>query len=423
MKINRRQFVACSAAGIFIPSVYASGNEQPIDREITGKTICGYQGWFNAKGDGMDLSFRHYQTGKGLFHPGHCTIDLWPDVSEFGAGERYDSAFGHKDGTTAQVFSSANAKTIARHHQWMKDYGIDGLALQRFGQVLKNNKLRRMRDRVTEHTRDAAKQSGRLWMNMYDLSGMKGGQPQSRIAEDWLKLIEQDVTRDKSYIHHKGKPIVAIWGVGFNDNRDYTLEDCSELIDRISMGGRFSIMLGIPYYWREQGRDTINDPRLHDVLRKADILSPWAVGRYGEVNNALRRGETILKPDVDWCNKHGKHYLPVIFPGFSWQNLKKSKGAESKLDQIPRRGGQFLWAQAEAARKAGAESLYVAMFDEIDEATAIFKCTNDPPVGESKFIDFEGLPNDHYLWLTGQIAERLRIGQGPKIEAMPKRKS
>lgn len=31
---------------------------------------------------------------------------------------------------------------------------------------------------------------------------------------------------------------------------------------------------------------------------------------------------------------------------------------------------------------AGAESLYLAMFDEIDEGTAFFKCTNTPPVGK-----------------------------------------
>ena len=46
--------------------------------------------------------------------------------------------------------------------------------------------------------------------------------------------------------------------------------------------------------------------------------------------------------------------------------------------------------------------IYQAMFDEVDEATAIFKCTNNPPVGESEFLDYEGLRSDHYLWLVGQ---------------------
>ena len=51
---------------------------------------------------------------------------------------------------------------------------------------------------------------------------------------------------------------------------------------------------------------------------------------------------------------------------------------------------------------------YVAMFDEMDEGTAIFKCTNDVPAGASLFVTFDGLPSDHYLWLTGQGGELLR---------------
>ena len=37
------------------------------------------------------------------------------------------------------------------------------------------------------------------------------------------------------------------------------------------------------------------------------------------------------------------------------------------------------------AIQAGAEMIYVAMFDEIDEGTAIFKCAKKVPVGK-KYI-------------------------------------
>jgi hypothetical protein len=52
--------------------------------------------------------------------------------------------------------------------------------------------------------------------------------------------------------------------------------------------------------------------------------------------------------------------------------------------------------------------IYQAMFDEVDEGTAIFKCTNSPPVGANPFVTFEGLPSDHYLWLTGMGGRLLR---------------
>ena len=57
------------------------------------------------------------------------------------------------------------------------------------------------------------------------------------------------------------------------------------------------------------------------------------------------------------------------------------------------------------AIKAGAEMIYVAMFDEVNEGTAIFKCSDNPPVSEvAQFIDMDGKPSDHYLWLTGKAA-------------------
>ena len=121
-----------------------------------------------------------------------------------------------------------------------------------------------------------------------------------------------------------------------------------------------------------------------------------------------------------WVAKHGLDYLPVIFPGFSWQNLQRTHGRATALNQIPRRKGALLWSQAAALRAAGTSMLYVAMFDEVDEGTAIFKCTNDPPVGESRFATYEGLPSDHYLWLTGRVGALLR-GELPVERELPVR--
>ena len=64
--------------------------------------------------------------------------------------------------------------------------------------------------------------------------------------------------------------------------------------------------------------------------------------------------------------------------------------------------------------------LYVAMFDEMDEGTAIFKTNQHPPVGESSFLAEPNLPSDHYLWLTGRIGQMLR-GDLPASEEMPVR--
>jgi hypothetical protein len=178
------------------------------------------------------------------------------------------------------------------------------------------------------------------------------------------------------------------------------------------------VMVGVPCYWRTQTRDTIRDPKLLEVIALADIVSPWAVGRFSKPEQAAERVDALLKPDFAWCNERKLDYLPVAFPGFSWRNLQKDRGRDEKTDAIPRLGGKFLWSQAVAVRKAGIDSLYVAMFDEMDEGTAIFKTTNDPPVGESRFVSEPGLKSDHYLWLTGEIGKLLR---GTRGDDFPKR--
>lgn len=58
----------------------------------------------------------------------------------------------------------------------------------------------------------------------------------------------------------------------------------------------------------------------------------------------------------------------------------------------------------------------VAMFDEVDEGTAVFKCANDVPVGEkSQFVTYDGLPGDFYLKMVGE-GTKLFQGQKPSSE-------
>jgi hypothetical protein len=64
--------------------------------------------------------------------------------------------------------------------------------------------------------------------------------------------------------------------------------------------------------------------------------------------------------------------------------------------------------------------VYVAMFDEIDEGTAIMKCGGPRPVGASPFVDLSDVPTDHYLWLTGQIGRMFR-GELAATPELPKR--
>jgi hypothetical protein len=89
-------------------------------------------------------------------------------------------------------------------------------------------------------------------------------------------------------------------------------------------------------------------------------------------------------------------------------------------NQIPRLGGRFLWTQYVEAKRQGATMIYQAMFDEVDEGTAIFKVTNDVPdgVGKSQFVPLEGLPSDFYLKLVGQGTRLLRGEMKPEDDTL-----
>lgn len=60
---------------------------------------------------------------------------------------------------------------------------------------------------------------------------------------------------------------------------------------------------------------------------------------------------------------------------------------------------------------------YVAMFDEVDEGTAIFKVTNTPPT-QARFATLDGLPTDWYLRLTGEGSKVIR-GERKATEKPP----
>lgn len=311
-----------------------------------------------------------------------------------------------------------NLKTVRRHFRWMREYGIDGVFLQRFAAPTRDPRYRRGMDQVLANCRESATAENRKWVLMYDLSGLK---PEhfKQVIDDWKHLQEGPMKgTDPAYFSVKGKPLISLWGLGFNDRPPALTE--WEMLLRFFRKEKCSVMIGVPCWWRTQDRDTIPDPKLLELIALADVVSPWSVGRFRTPEQALERVEKLLKPDIAWCNEKGITYLPVAFPGFSWQNVQKSRGRDETFNATPRLGGKFLWSQAVAARSAGAESLYIAMFDEMDEGTAIFKTAQDVPVGESRFLTEPGLKSDHYLWLTGEIR---RFMQGDIPADFPVRKA
>lgn len=370
----------------------------------TNLVMVGYQGWFAADGDDSNRGWYHYGI-KGSDLPGPTTIDMWPDMTEY--KNKYITPFKNKDGSNTYLYSPYDEQSVDLHFKWMKEYGIDGVHMQRFLPEVASEKGKRHFNKVLKNALKAAKKYNRAISVMYDLSG-SDSERVAYLEQDWKEIVAEfkllDMEENPTYLRHRGKPLMTIWGVGFNDGRKYTTEDVANLVNLLKgPTNKMSIMLGVPYYWRSLKRDTENNPALHQLIKKVDIIMPWAVGRY----NMWSYNPTIVAEDVKWTAKNGVDYVPLVFPGFTWGNLQKNP---KLYHQIPRKKGDFLWEQIAGAKKGGAKSLYVAMFDEVDEGTAIFKVKreNEVPINGNSGYKFMGLDTslqtDYYLWLTGQAA-------------------
>src|ERR1035441_3384058 len=305
-----------------------------------GRIVCGYQGWFRAEGDGSGRGWVHYGAS-GKFDATNCTVDLWPDVSEY--QKTYPSAFKSSVGSPARVFSSWDDSTVDLHFLWMQQYGIDGVFMQRFFDVTRTEESRRDGGVILGHALKASERHERAIAVMYDLSGLKPGEDCASLIQDWKELVDElkltSQGTNQTYLYHRGKPLVAIWGLGFPD-RDYNIrkigiEKLMDFLKNDPQYGGCSVMLGVPTYFRDLRADTSSDPFLHEIMAKADVIMPWMVGRfsaclYGEVN----RYSAQVAADMAWCSARKLDYAPCVYPGFSWHNLSNGRDPDRKSTRL-----------------------------------------------------------------------------------------
>ncbi|HCS55382.1 MAG TPA: hypothetical protein DIW81_27995 [Planctomycetaceae bacterium] len=369
-----------------------------------GKVLCGYQGWFRSPEDGSNEGWHHWSRNRNRLTPESLTFEMWPEVSELPESSQFETpGFTDRSGKPARLFSSADAATVDLHFQWMQTYGIDGVFLQRFLVNIQRPSF----DTVLQNIRTSARKSGRVYAICYDLSGTPADQIYEKLTTDWIRLVDKlKVTQDRQYQYHKEKPVVFLWGL-YPDRFDAKI--ANRLIDFFHENTKYqaTVVGGTPWYWRQE-----KDPEWAIAFRRLDILSPWNVGNVSYQDGKKEASTGYWQKDFEETSINNVEWMPVIYPGFSWKNLK---GASGENATIPRRGGKFFWKQFIAAKKTGANMAYVAMFDEVDEATAIFKVTNHPPV-EANFVTYEGLPADWYLRLTAKGTKVIRGEAKPQPE-------
>jgi hypothetical protein len=386
---------------------YTGPTRSDIDATtIDGKVLCGYQGWFNTPCDGEGFGFGHW--GQNLGKPGgHFVVDMWPDESEYAPDDLCEIPnLKMPDGSPARLYSAFRIGPVLLHCKWMRQYGIDGVFVSRFvGESTDPARFRHI-NTVLANIREGCHREGRVWAMMLDLSTGRNT-PTSVVMDDWKFLCDKMKVRDDSrYLHEHGKPVVLLWGLGFKD-RPWTPEQGEELIRFFKSDPHYGgvyLIGGIDPHWRTLGGGSRTDPEWNKVYRMFDSISPWDAGRYRNDESMDTIRTNCWEPDLAELKTLGIGYMPTAFPGFSWDNLQRKPPGTTT---IPRRKGEFYWRQFAIFKELGIRSVFVGMFDEVNEGTAIYKIANNTPVGEN-FITLNGLPSDWYLRLTGAATKMIR---------------
>ncbi|TXL87833.1 xylosidase [Streptomyces sp. IB2014 016-6] len=396
--LSRRTVIASAiagagaAAGLAAQTRTAHAAASPPG-DVVGKITVGYQGWFACSGDGAPINgWWHWSQNWGQSpSPGNTAIVSWPDLSDY--TRTYRTAYpALGNGQPASLFSSYDQQTVDTHFSWMRQFGIDTAALQRFNP---NGGEGATRDDMAVKVRSSAEKYGRKFYVMYDATAWTDMQPEMKA--DWLAKMKA-LTESPAYARQNGKPVVGIWGFGFNEpNKTWSAAVCLDVVNWFKADGCY-VMGGVPTHWRRGIEDS--RPGYLDVYHAFDMLSPWMVGRIGDIAGADNFYANVNTPDQAHCDANGIDYQPCVLPG--------------DLQSGHRAHGDFMWRQFYNMCRIGVQGIYISMFDEFNEGNQIAKTAETAaqvPVGSGiRALDEDGTAcsADYYLRLTGDGGRMLK---------------
>ncbi|MGW0834679.1 discoidin domain-containing protein [Streptomyces prunicolor] len=400
MGVTRRVFLRAAIAATAVGTVGATetalaptASAASAPGDVVGKITVGYQGWFACGGDGAPINgWWHWSQDWGQPpSPTNTNIKCWPDVREYSS--TYQTSYAALgNGQPAKLFSSYDQQTVNTHFLWMQQNNIDTAALQRFNPTGGEGPTR---DAMATKVRSAAESYGRKFYIMYDVSNWTN--MQSEIKTDWTNKMSAH-TASSAYAKQNGKPVVCIWGFGFDDpNHPFTADACLDVVNWFKNQGCY-VIGGVPREWRT-GTGGSKSGFL-GVYHAFNMISPWMVGAIGNVTEADNAYTTYTVPDQADCNANGIDFQPCVLPG--------------DVSGRQRAHGDFMWRQFYNMVRAGVQGIYISMFDEYNEGNQIAKTAETqawvPTNSGFLALDEDGTAcsADYYLRLTGDGGRMLK---------------
>ncbi|KAH6652755.1 hypothetical protein BKA67DRAFT_300843 [Truncatella angustata] len=363
---------------------------------LNGKFFVGYQAWFRKPHEGNGNS--HWTTDRDTPEIGHVGVDMIPNVTGYPPECLFDTPFTKSDGSLVQFYSNNCEGVVDLHFKTMSEYGISGAFLQRFYGYIHETNGNWVE--ILNYAKKAAEKYGRGFVIEYDLNGASSAT--SDVAATLLADLAalSDITSSPAYMRHDGKPVIEIWGVGIVS--EVTAEDAVNTVTALKNAGYY-VILGVQQAWHAELVE--NRTGYGNAFKLADMIQPWTVGAYGNDNYQDFHDGRQAVEDTEALHELGIESSIVVWPGGSSSNANPSE----TFDHFPRFNGSFYQKQLEGAVGMKPSFVFGAMFDEVNEATAIYPVLRNSELPTNQRflgIDDDAEP-DAYLKMAGNAAAQI----------------
>lgn len=235
----------------------------------------------------------------------------------------------------------------------------------------------------------------------YDLNGAATGS--TNVTATFLADLAalSSIISSPAYMRHNGKPVIEIWGFGIVTA--VTADDAVAIVTALKNAG-FYVILGVQQAWHAELVQ--NQPGGYGpVYRLADMIQPWTVGAYGNDNYQDFHDGRQAVEDATALRDLGIESSIVVWPGGSSSNANSNE----IFDHFPRFNGSFYQKQLNGAVNLKPTFIFGAMFDEVNEGTAIYPVLRNSELPTNqRFLGIDDdMEPDAYLKMAGEASSQL----------------
>ena len=109
--------------------------------------------------------------------------------------------------------------------------------------------------------------------------------------------------------------MLALWGVGF-DEKPFNADQIASLIAALKEQG-WSIMLGVNDDWRTHSSSKWPRAKYTDIVKSANVIFPWFVGRYGSIEVYNSHRKPIIDAGHSMVQEKWSTLCSPLFPWWS----------------------------------------------------------------------------------------------------------